>query len=92
MVDIANQQSFPRETSDRMPTAQRGKRPAAGTLWEKVPGKHIFENEMQMNRRLLWPSRIEKSPRIMLSNIEKSLLTRNHSGAAVEQLLTLLSR
>ena len=48
MVDISNQQSVPRETSDRMPTAQRGKRPAAGTLWEKVPGKHIFENAMQI--------------------------------------------
>ena len=46
MVDKSNQQSVPRETSDRMPTAQRGKRPAAGTLWEKVPGKHIFENAM----------------------------------------------
>ena len=48
MVDISNQQSVPRETSDRMPTAQRGKRPAAGTLWEKVPGKNIFENAMQI--------------------------------------------
>ena len=48
MVDISNQQSVPRETSDRMPTAQRGKRPAAGTLWEKVPGKHIYENVMQI--------------------------------------------
>ena len=48
MVDTSNQQSVPRETSDRMPTAQRGKRPAAGTLWQKVPGKHIFENAMQI--------------------------------------------